>query len=233
MPEKGLLLVGTAASIAFIHVLAGPDHYLPFIAMSKVGRWSLRKTALVTVLCGAGHVLSSVVLGFLGMALGAAVAGLVSIEAVRGDLAAWLLIGFGAAYCGWGIYRATRGRPYRHLHLPEDAHGHGAHPGEPHAHAEGGRSLTPWILFTIFVFGPCEPLIPLLMYPALAGGGLALVLPVVVVFSTVTIGTMLAVVMASYLGLSRLAWRRLEPYSHALAGFAILLCGGAIKFLGL
>ena len=25
---------------------------------------------------------------------------------------------------------------------------------------------TPWVLFLIFVFGPCEPLIPLVMYPA-------------------------------------------------------------------
>ena len=53
------------------------------------------------------------------------------------------------------------------------------------------------------------------------------------IFGIVTITTMLAMVLVSYYGLSKLPLRRLEKYSHALAGLAILLSGGAIKFLGL
>ena len=44
-----------AVSISAVHTLLGPDHYLPFVAMSRVGKWSLRKTAIITVLCGIGH----------------------------------------------------------------------------------------------------------------------------------------------------------------------------------
>jgi nickel/cobalt exporter len=85
--ELSLLLI-TAASLGFIHTVFGPDHYLPFVVMSKSGKWSTIKTSIITVLCGLGHVLSSVVLGFIGIALGTAVAKLEAIESIRGELAA-------------------------------------------------------------------------------------------------------------------------------------------------
>ncbi|GAI12193.1 unnamed protein product, partial [marine sediment metagenome] len=55
------------------------------------------------------------------------------------------------------------------VHVDGEKHDHiHAHKVEhSHVHDEKkGTSLTPWILFIIFVFGPCEPLIPLVMYPA-------------------------------------------------------------------
>ena len=65
-----------------------------------------------------------------------------------------------------------------------------------HVHTESERaaSMTPWILFAIFVFGPCEPLIPVLMYPA-ALQSVAGVLLVTSVFAVVTLATMLGVVL--------------------------------------
>ena len=62
MNESQILLL-TAASIAFLHTILGPDHYVVFTAMGKARGWSLSKTLRVTVLCGIGHVLSSVIIG--------------------------------------------------------------------------------------------------------------------------------------------------------------------------
>ena len=62
------LLSFTAISIGFIHTLLGPDHYLPFIVLSQAKKWSLKKTMLITFLCGSGACLSSVVLGLIGIA---------------------------------------------------------------------------------------------------------------------------------------------------------------------
>jgi sulfite exporter TauE/SafE len=70
------------------------------------------------------------------------------------------------------------------------------------------------------------------MYPAAKGNILSVVI-VASVFGLTTITTMLAVVLVSFYGLSKFPVRRLERYSHALAGLAILFCGSAIKFLGL
>ncbi len=236
MSNEIAILAGTAATLGFVHTLIGPDHYLPFIVLAKARKWSIAKTALITFLCGLGHVLSSIVLGFLGLALGIAVFKLESAESFRGDLAAWLLIAFGFTYFVWGIHKAIRNLPHRHFHVHDESDGHEhthSHvEGHTHVHDSKTVSLTPWILFTIFVFGPCEPLIPLIMYPAAKGSMWAVAL-VASIFGLTTIGTMLCIVCASSLGLSKLPFRKLERYSHALAGLAIFLSGGAIKFLGL
>ncbi len=234
-PELTILLI-TAASIGFMHTLIGPDHYLPFVVMAKSGKWSSTKTAVVTLLCGVGHVLSSVVLGLVGIAMGVAVAKLELIESFRGNIAAWLLIAFGLVYFAWGMKRAYTRKVHDHPHVHEDGtlHVHTHRHAEEHAHvhADERRSLTPWILFTVFVFGPCEPLIPILMYPAATHSMWGLLL-VTAVFGTVTIGTMMIVVMASLKGLNLLPLGRVERFSHALAGATIALSGLAIQFLGL
>lgn len=235
-PEIELLLI-TAASIGFFHTLAGPDHYLPFIAMARARNWSTSRTAVITFLCGVGHVGSSVLLGLVGIAIGSAVGRLEVIESVRGDIAAWLLTAFGFTYFVWGVHRAVRNRPHRHLHVHGDGipheHAHG-HAGEHvHVHARSEKAnITPWVLFTIFVFGPCEPLIPILMYPAAHQSTGALLL-VTGVFALATIGTMMVIVMTAVRGLALLPLKGLERYTHAVAGAAILLCGLAILFLGL
>jgi threonine/homoserine/homoserine lactone efflux protein len=69
------------------------------------------------------------------------------------------------------------------------------------------------------------------MYPAAEGQWWTVTL-VATVFALCTITTMLAVVALGYLGLSRLAFGRLERYSHALAGLTLVACGLAIQ-LGL
>ena len=234
-------LCGTAAVIGFGHTLLGPDHYLPFVAMSRVGKWSFVKTIVITVLCGLGHVLSSVVLGLVGITFGVAVLSLESIESFRGDVAGWLLLAFGLVYFVWGVRRAIRNQPHTHthVHINGSVHAHEHVHGKDHVHVHGAAqlpagqdspraSLTPWVLFTIFLFGPCEPLIPMLMYPA-AKGSVGGVLLVTIVFGVITIATMTTIVALAYVGVGSLPFGRLQRYSHALAGFVVLVCGAAIK----
>ncbi len=234
MSNELSVILFTAASVGFLHTLLGPDHYIPFIAMSKAGNWSKVKTVWVTILCGLGHVGSTMLLGFIGIAFGYTVFHLQSIESYRGDVAGWLLIIFGLLYLVWGIRNAMLNKPHSHSHIHSDgtmevhAHDHEA----VHKHQEQRSAMRIWLLFTIFVFGPCEPLIPILMYPA-ARGTISDVVLVCVVFSIVTIGTMLTVVFGALYGLSFVPMKKMEQYSHALGGFAILMCGIAIRFFGL
>ncbi len=237
MSNELWILIAAAASIGFFHTLFGPDHYLPFIVMSRSGKWSLRKTTLVTVICGFGHVVSSVLLGILGVALGFAVSKLEAVESFRGNIAAWALIAFGLVYFIWGVRRALRSKPHKHLHKHEDgfSHMHTHNHMEKHMHVHGeksAKSITPWALFTIFVFGPCEPLIPLLMYPA-AKSSLPGLLLVTGVFGAITILTMLGVVLISTFGINLIPTARLERYTHAVAGATVCLSGISIQFFGL
>ena len=209
------VLLPLAASVGFIHTVMGPDHYLPFIALSKARRWGTKKTFFVTLLCGLGHIPSSAILGFIGLALGIALSRLESLEGLLGAIASWFLIAFGLVYGIWGMKSASKHR------------GEGAHS----AHGKTRKELTPWILFLIFGFGPCEPLIPILMYPA-AEGSLMAVFLTIAVFGGVTVFTMEAIVMIALTGAKLVKFEFLEKYGHGLAGLMICASGLAIKIFG-
>lgn len=236
MNESIWLLTATAASIGFIHTLIGPDHYIPFIMMARAQQWTRAKTMVVTFFCGIGHVLSSVVLGFVGIAFGVALHRLEFIEGFRGELAAWVLIVFGLLYGIWGIRAAMKAHTHTHAHTHEDGTEH-AHThthllnrrGHPRSHH---KVFTTWALFTVFVLGPCEPLIPILMYPAAQESVLGITL-VSTVFGVVTIATMMGMVWLLSAGIARLPLQALERWTHALAGGIIAMSGLAIQVFGL
>ena len=230
------VLIFSALSIGFIHTLLGPDHYLPFIVISRARNWNTFKTLFITFLCGIGHVLGSVILGILGITLGIALNLVEGIESFRGELAAWLLIGFGIAYSVWGLRIGIRAVEHEHEHghsRNENGHKHTHHHLGRHAHIHGDeKKLTPWVLFIVFVLGPCEPLIPILMYPAAQGSWFGVFI-VASAFSLTTVLTMTVMVYIAYKGLANLKFDWMERYMHAIAGLIIAASGLAIKFLGL
>ncbi|MEN7341539.1 MAG: sulfite exporter TauE/SafE family protein [Pseudomonadota bacterium] len=233
-PEIYTLAV-TAMAIGILHTAIGPDHYLPFVVLSKARQWSARRTLVITAACGMIHVAGSVILGLAGVAFGLALQQLEWVEGVRGDLAAWALLSVGLVYMLWGLRRAYKNRPHSHWHVHADGsaheHIHTHHNEHAHIHEQqAGFSLTPWALFLVFAFGPCEALIPVLMYPAAANNVPGLIF-VTSVFAITTIVTMLMLVMVARWGLGRLQigdaiQKRLQRYAHALAGGAISLCAG-------
>lgn len=229
------ILLSSAFVIGLVHTLIGPDHYLPFILLAKARNWQLKKTLWITFGCGIGHVLSSVMIGFVGIAAGIAVGKLEGVEGVRGELASWALIAFGLVYGVWGVRCGLKNKSHthRHVHVNGSIHNHLHTHTEEHSHTHNQQQkVTFWSLFIIFVLGPCEPLIPLLMYPA-ARHNWQGVLAVTIVFGTVTIGTMMVLVGLSSYGLLMLRTNFMERFAHALAGSIIALSGVAIKVLGI
>lgn len=226
-------VLAAAGGVAFLHTILGPDHYLPFIVMARARSWSMTRTLTITAICGLGHVISSILLGGLGVAFGIAVAKLEGVEGGRGDLAAWALVAFGLAYAVWGIRHALRTSKgiqthTHHGHVHVHAHGDGEH-----SHAEGmGSNLTFWALFLIFVLGPCEPLIPLFVLPASRGDWM-LAAATAGVFTVITLITMVGLTALALTGARQLRLGPLERWSHTLAGSVIAASGLAILFLGL
>lgn len=189
---------------------------------------------MVTLLCGVGHVLGSVALGVVGIVLGVAVGILEQVESARGEWASWLLVGFGVAYTAWGLRIGFRASQHTHDHYhDEEAHAHPHHHLGHHVHIHGDlKSVTPWALFVIFVLGPCEPLIPILMFPA-AQGSWGDLMWVTIAFGVTTIATMTSIVVVTSKGLIRVNFGFLERYVHAIAGAIIALSGLMIKLFGL
>ena len=209
MNEMYVLLM-SAATLGVIHTLLGPDHYLPFIVLSKARNWTRTRTMWITFISG--------------------------VEANRGNVVGWMLIAFGLLYSAYGIFKYFRRGTHVHFPAflrPKSIRHKDLHLADKDLKKENdaGR-LTPWILFLIFVFGPCEVLIPMLVYPAAEHSGLGIFL-VALVFGTATIGTMLVVVWLGYKGLSFIKLKGKEYRIHLFAGAVILLAGIGMQFLGL
>lgn len=91
-------------------------------------------------------------------------------------------------------------------------------------------AVTPWVLFLIFILGPCEPMIPLLYFPAAIASWWSMGL-LIAVYSAFTLLAMTVMVIAGYYGVRLLHTQGLEKYMHALGGLAIFICGAGMVFL--
>lgn len=202
-------LIALSAIVAVSHVALGPDHYVPFIGLGKAQQWSGRKLFFIIFLGGLLHVGSSFIIGSIGLLAGFTVTRLEGVETWRASVAPLLLIGFGVAYAVWGLKRS------RH---------------HSHAHIKTGNA-TVWMLMLVFVFGPCEPLIPIMFLAAVYG--LPEVILVTVTFGIVTVASMLTISFALFKGVSFLPSHKLEHHSHTIAGVVIALTGLAVIVFGL
>lgn len=205
------VLLATASTVAVVHTLIGVDHSLPFVMIGRARGWGLSKTLGITAVCGLAHVVSTVLLGVIGIGLGTAVEQLSWIQAIRGEVAAWGLIAFGLVYASWGLLHWGR----QHTHNRSDA-----------------STVTLWSLFVLFALGPCEALIPLLMAPAWDAHW-GWVIAVVAVFGGLTLATMLVTVTVGFYGMKVAVGAQLERAAHVLAGGSIAVSGLAIHALGI
>ncbi len=233
------LLYGTAASLGFFHTILGPDHYVPFIVLSKARNWSKSKTLWVTFISGIGHVGSTVLLGFLGVALGLSINKLESIEMFRGEIAGWMLFVFGLIYFFYGVYRQMKRNGHGHVHhpvfsflLPKKARRmHHLPTDENEAEKKKQAGITSWMLFLIFVLGPCEVLIPLLIFPAAEHSTIGIVM-VALIFGIATVATMLGIVYLGFKGSKHLNLKQKSEFVHIAAGLVIAFLGVSILFFG-
>ncbi len=220
MENASAALLGLAASVGLAHTVIGVDHTLPFIMLARAQKWSLARLLSITFLCGTGHVLSSLLVGLLGISIGVGIDRLEIIEARRGQMAAWLLIGFGLVYAIWSLHRERRRRSSLRL----DPY--------PPSVRQRRRLATAWGLFIVAVLGPCEPLIPILIAPAFDQMWAA-VAGVILLFGLVTVGTMCVLVTIGHFGLKLPVFSFLERHIHTASGLVIAGSGMAMQFFGI
>ena len=224
--ELTLALVLAAATVGAFHTVA-PDHWVPFAVPARAERWSAARTALVTALCGLGHVTASVTLGLAAAFLG--------LEMVRRfgqrleTVAGVLLIAFGVVYGLWGLHRRLDAGWHDH----GDSHPHWHHHRQAHRHDHTGaheRRMTAWMLFLLFSADPCVAVIPLMF--AAAPFGWRHTLAVVAAYELATIGTMIALVLPARAAATSVGGAWADRYGDALAGAAIAMVGVVVVSLG-
>jgi nickel/cobalt transporter (NicO) family protein len=218
-------LMITAGTVGALHSLA-PDHWLPFAALARARGWTPARTSRLAFFCAVGHVTVSALFGVLAVLLGRE-----AVEAFGTTLAAsapLLLIGFGAAYLLWALWRMSRRKILHHAeHLdgvPHD-HGHGHH------HHHGRGELTAWGLFVLFCVDPCIALIPMIIAASARGWGA--VGAVIVVYELATIAAIVILVRLAHAGARRLRFTWVDRYGDAVAGALMIGVGAFVTFVGI
>ena len=88
-------------------------------------------------------------------------------------------------------------------------------------------------MFAIFLLGPCEILIPLVIYPA-SNSDWAGVIWVALTFSLASVATMAIAVAALFTGINRIKNipSSITRWGHALTGATIMLCAASMFAFG-
>ena len=201
-------IISGSLLLSLVHA-AIPNHWLPIVAIGKSERWTMRETLNATVLIGAAHIASTIIIGVL---IGLAGFRLSSNHA---ELAHWIA----------PVVLAVLGL----IFIASDFIGKG-HRHHNHFDETGGRSKRAIVgsMVVAMFFSPC---IELEVYFLPAGAfGWSGILTTSVIYLFATVSTMLLLVYIGTKGLSRLNWHIFEHHQKTLTG-AILIALAALSFI--
>lgn len=217
--QHELLLVLAVLAVGVFHTLA-PDHWVPIALIAKRAGWSRPETARVAALAGTGHALSTLAIGVLVWAAGAALA--VRFGHVVESAASIALVLFG----GWIAVASLReqrqaSRKLEHLETSTAAATELTDP------AWSGSSRARLSLLLILGSSPMVEGLP--AFFAASKYGITLLAIMSVVFAASTIATYVLVCDQSAQALQRYSFGPLERYSEVISG-GIIAAVGIVSF---
>lgn len=196
------LLIGSLL-LSIFHALI-PSHWLPVLAIGRQEGWSVRHTLWITLITGAAHVFSTVLVGAILAALGGMLAH--RVEEFTHWIAPAMLMSLGAFY----LYQH-----YRHHHF--------------HLH----RQPTRWgVIGTLALAMFLSPCLEIEGYFLAAGQfGWSFVVTLAGLYAVVTVSGMLIWTRLALSGLQRLDWHAWEHNAGLITGVTLLLTGLAMFWL--
>jgi hypothetical protein len=130
---EALFLVAAVAVVGVLHTVV-PDHWVPITLLARQRGWSKAETARAALQAGTGHVVTTLILGLVVWAAGAAFA--TRFGRWVDTAASIALVAFGGwiGISAWRELRGNHGHSHSHGGLFGGHHHHGEHGGHEHAH---------------------------------------------------------------------------------------------------
>ncbi|HWX74303.1 MAG TPA: hypothetical protein VNZ05_03290 [Solirubrobacteraceae bacterium] len=224
-------LIAAAAGVGFGHAIM-PDHWVPLAMIGRARRYPIARVARLSGLAGVAHVLISLLLGGIIVAVGLQFRA--SVEHAQSAIVGTALVVTGVAFA----LLELRGRGHAHGH---DAHHASAHAGggpeaagHRHEHAHVRRHERLGGLAGVMVpFGaaasPDLTILPVFLAAAAVGAGTAV--GSLIAFAAVTIATIVAMTLLAAFGGYRVRGHWLERWGNAVTAGTLVLIG-ALVFAG-
>jgi nickel/cobalt transporter (NicO) family protein len=274
MSASGPALIVAAAGVGFGHAIL-PDHWVPLAVLGRTRRYPLSRVARLSGLAGVAHVLVSIVLGGIIIAVGLQFRS--SVQSAQDTIIGCILIATGI---GFAVLEATgRGHGHSHDHGHHhhghgDSHGHDEHDHDhadqdhadhdhadhdhdhanhDHDHADHDHDHAEHVLghldhdqaehshgsdpgrlqgiaAVMVPFGaaasPDLTILPVFLAATTAGVGVAV--GSLVIFATVTIGTIVGLTLAATRGGYEIRGQWLERWGNLFTALVLIVIGGLV-----
>lgn len=210
-----LPLLAAAALVGVLHMSA-PDHWVTLCILGKNSRWTRSRLLSVSALTATGHVVISLVLGFVIVTLGFVFSQIISRYVT--EATGIIMVVGGLAY-GVKTISSQKKEDYEEAAREEEGKIKGGVGRDIRYFAVLGGALSPDLsILPIF----------LLAIPV----GLGVALDTAVIFAAASIVSLLLLVLAGSMGLSGLFERVPPKYNDALVGFVIAAVGAYVLYFG-
>ncbi len=235
MSSNGPALLAAAAGVGFGHAIL-PDHWVPLAVIGRTRRYPLSRVARLSSLAGIAHVMVSIALGAVLIAIGLQFRS--TIQSAQDTIIGLVLIATGIGF----VVLELTGHGHDHHDHDHDHDGGGHHHdhghAEDHDHDDGseapdlaGRRGGPSGLAAVMVpFGaaasPDLTILPVFL--AAAAAGVATAVGSLVIFAAVTIGTIVGLTLAATRGGYQIRGQWLERWGNAFTALVLMIIGALV-----
>ena len=225
MSGNGTALLAAAAGVAIGHAIL-PDHWVPLAVVGRTRRYPLSRVARLSGLAGIAHVLVSLALGAIVIAVGLQFRS--TIQSAQDAIVGGLLIVTGL---GFAVVELT-GHGHHHGDEHGHSHGHGHDHDHDHDHDGDGPAArrSSGLAAVMIPFGaaasPDLTILPVFLAAATAGIGIAI--GSLLIFAAVTIGTIVGLTVAATRGGYELKGNWLERWGNAFTALVLVMIGALV-----
>ncbi len=224
MSSTGPALLAAAAGVGFGHAIL-PDHWVPLAVLGRTRRYPLSRIARLSGLAGVAHVLVSLVLGAVIIAIGLQFRS--TIQSAQDTIIGSVLIATGL---GFALLELTgHGHSHDHDHHHGHSHDHD-HDYSDHGHDPPQQGGMHGLAAVMVPFGaaasPDLTILPVFL--AATAAGVATAVGSLLVFAAVTIGTIVGLTLTAARGGYEIRGQWLERWGNAFTALVLVMIGALV-----
>jgi ABC-type nickel/cobalt efflux system permease component RcnA len=247
-------LLAAAAGVGFGHAIL-PDHWVPLAVVGRTRRYPLARVARLSGMAGVAHVLVSIVLGGVIIAVGLQFRS--TVQSAQDTIIGCVLIltGLGFAALELTGHGHHHGHDHAHTHGHGHTHGHNhAHTSHDHGHTHGHDQAHPHehphllsapevdeqiaveesrfhgLASVMVPFGaaasPDLTILPVFLAATTAGVSTAI--GSLVIFAAVTIGTIVSLTLLACFGGYQVRGQWLERWGNVFTALVLIVIGALV-----
>ncbi len=234
-------LLAAAAGFGFGHAIL-PDHWVPLAIVGRTRRYPLARVARLSGMAGVAHVLVSIVLGGVIVAVGLQLRS--TVQSAQDTIIGCVLILTGLGFAAVELTGHGHHHPHDHNHTHDHGHAHEHQDGHDHDHphehllsasevdeqvaVKEGRFHGLTSVMVPFGAAASPDLTILPVFLAATTAGVSTAISSLVIFAVVTIGTIVGLTLLACFGGYQIRGQWLERWGNVFTALVLVIIGALV-----